>query len=180
MKLPPAFFKHCPSCASREIAVDRSKLTCRTCGFNYFFNPTIGTAGFIIGPDASVLLIRRGKEPGKGKLAPPGGFADYGESAEEALSREVKEETGLHITQWSYLLSAVNWYPYQDITYPVIDFFFTGRVTDRYELHPCRNETEGARWHSLHAVDPGDLAFPSMQAAFRAVLRGHAGPHPPA
>jgi ADP-ribose pyrophosphatase YjhB (NUDIX family) len=44
-----------------------------------------------------LLAIRRNTEPGKGKLALPGGFHMRGETWQEALVREVKEETGVVI-----------------------------------------------------------------------------------
>ena len=40
------------------------------------------------------LIVRRGHEPGKGKLALPGGFHMRGETWQEAGAREVGEETG--------------------------------------------------------------------------------------
>lgn len=42
-----------------------------------------------------LLLIRRGHEPGKGRWSLPGGRVEAGESAAEAVEREVLEETGL-------------------------------------------------------------------------------------
>ena len=42
-----------------------------------------------------VLLIRRGHEPCKGMLAFPGGFVEYGEDPEDAVKRELLEETGV-------------------------------------------------------------------------------------
>ena len=42
-----------------------------------------------------VLLIERGNEPFKGKWALPGGFLDMDETLEEAVVRELKEETNI-------------------------------------------------------------------------------------
>lgn len=52
------------------------------------------TADTVVFNGASVLLIRRGKEPFKGKLALPGGFVNEGEKSENAARRELGEETG--------------------------------------------------------------------------------------
>ena len=57
-------------------------------------NPSL-TVDAIILVDGKLLLIQRGEDSFKGQYALPGGFVEYGESVEEAVEREVKEETGL-------------------------------------------------------------------------------------
>ena len=56
--------------------------------------PLVGV-GAVVVHDGRVLLIRRGKEPLRGRWVVPGGTVELGETLEEALVREVREETGL-------------------------------------------------------------------------------------
>ncbi|MHB0911924.1 MAG: NUDIX hydrolase [Armatimonadota bacterium] len=56
--------------------------------------PKVAVAAVIIDAD-EVLLVRRGTEPSLGKWSIPGGHVLCGETLEEALVREVIEETGL-------------------------------------------------------------------------------------
>jgi ADP-ribose pyrophosphatase len=53
------------------------------------------TVDAIILYDGKLVLIRRGNEPFKGRLALPGGFVEKDETVEQAVIRETKEETGL-------------------------------------------------------------------------------------
>ena len=58
--------------------------------------PVVGVGGVVI-RDGKVLLIRRGKEPLLGRWVVPGGTVELGETLEEALVREMEEETGLQV-----------------------------------------------------------------------------------
>jgi 8-oxo-dGTP diphosphatase len=44
-----------------------------------------------------LVLVKRKNWPFKGCYALPGGFVEYGERVEEAVKREVREETGLDV-----------------------------------------------------------------------------------
>ena len=56
--------------------------------------PRIGVGAVLI-HEGRVLLIRRGKEPLRGRWVVPGGTVELGETLEQALVREIEEETGL-------------------------------------------------------------------------------------
>ena len=55
------------------------------------------TVDIIVEHGNKIVLIRRKKEPHKGKLALPGGFVEYEETVEDAAIRETKEETKLDV-----------------------------------------------------------------------------------
>ncbi|MEA2053695.1 MAG: NUDIX hydrolase [Candidatus Thermoplasmatota archaeon] len=65
-------------------------------------SPKLTVDGVVI-KDKKILLIKRKNDPFKGRWALPGGFVEYGETVEEAVVREVKEETGLETTVQSLL-----------------------------------------------------------------------------
>jgi 8-oxo-dGTP diphosphatase len=58
--------------------------------------PLVGV-GVVLVEDGSILLVKRGHDPGKGLWAVPGGKVRPGERLEDAARREVQEETGLTV-----------------------------------------------------------------------------------
>ncbi len=70
------------------------KYPCNTCG--QYETPYITVDGIVL-QQGNILLIKRNNpdEPFYNTYALPGGFVDYGEETEQAIVREVWEETGL-------------------------------------------------------------------------------------
>lgn len=78
--------------------------TCSQCGFIDYGNPKPCVA-VLIEREGRVLLARRGVEPKKDFWDIPGGFIEAGETAEEAVARELLEETALRVKIVRYLMS---------------------------------------------------------------------------
>jgi len=163
----------CPRCGSRVEsgpAERANPFRCAACGFVLFFNAASAVAGLMVDADGRMLFIRRERDPARGKLGMPGGFVDPGESAEEALRREVREEVGLEVREVRYLASFANHYPYAGVTYPTLDLFFTCAAEDASRARAL-DAVAAIEWHEPSSVDPAEIAFDSMRAALRAYLR---------
>ncbi len=112
------------------------------------------TTGAVIVKDGKVLLIKRGHEPFKDYWAIPGGHIDYGETAEQAIIREIKEETGL-----TFCPAFIG---YVDELYPDINWhgevlLFKGTVTGQEMID--NEEIVGIGWFDIDEAIKMKLAF---------------------
>jgi ADP-ribose pyrophosphatase YjhB (NUDIX family) len=168
----PAVLKFCPRCGSPDFGAKAPyHHVCAACAFEWFINPAVAAACFVSDEHDQVLLIRRQKDPGKGLLAPPGGFINAGETAEAGVRREVQEETGLSLETVRYLCSQPNTYAYRGYTYNVLDLFFVARVPTFIGV-TAGEDVSGFVVLPAAEVEPAVLAFPSMQAAWRCRRNG--------
>ena len=156
-------FNCCPACGSCDIVFDENKkIICRECAFTYYHN-VAAAVGAILEYDGKIVLIKRAKEPGRGKLDLPGGFIDPNESAEEGVIREVKEEINIDIKEPEYLGSYPNIYKYQDVLYHTCDLFFYCRI-DVLPVEFSKTEVE-----ELVLLRPSEI--PADKIAFESVKR---------
>lgn len=58
--------------------------------------PLVGVAGVVI-KDGCVLMIQRGREPGRGQWSIPGGRLRLGERIRDGVEREILEECGVRV-----------------------------------------------------------------------------------
>lgn len=158
-------FIYCPKCGAKTFVERNEKAKqCTTCGFVYYFNPSSSVACFIRNPKGELLLVRRAKEPAKGTLDLPGGFIDMHESAEDAVVREVNEETGLDITNCRYLFSLPNIYPYCGFEVHTVDMFFEC-LAETFDN--ARAEDDAAEIIVLPSgqLEPADFGLQSIKRA---------------
>ncbi len=159
-------FNCCPACGASDIVFSNDKkFRCRECAFTYYHN-VAAAVGAILEYGEKVLLIKRAKEPGRGKLDLPGGFVDPKESAEEAVIREVKEELKIDIKEPKYLGSYPNIYQYEGVIYYTCDLFFYCKI----KALPAdfnRSEVEELILMSPLEIPDDSIAFESVRDALR-------------
>ena len=158
-------FTYCPSCGSKSFEVHNEKAKqCSACGFIYYFNPSASVACFLKDKKGDLLLVRRAKEPAKGTLDLPGGFADMYESAEDVVYREIKEETCLTITGCRYLFSIPNVYPYAGFNVHTLDLFFECYV-DNFDHAKAEDDAAEIIILSPDKLNPEDFGLQSIKKA---------------
>jgi colanic acid biosynthesis protein WcaH len=90
----------------------------------------IASVDAVIVIDNSLLLLRRNNSPAKGEWWFPGGRIKKGESLEEALRREIKEETGLEISEYKLINVYSRVFPQRhDITIAYLCKCKEGKIT---------------------------------------------------
>lgn len=104
------------------------------------------TVDAIIRLPAGIVLVERSNPPLG--FALPGGFVDYGESLEDAVSREAREETGLE------LLDVEQFHTYSDPTRDPRFHTITTVFSARAEGEPRAGDDAA----NVRVVPPGDIA----------------------
>ena len=100
--------------------------------------------------NTELLMVQRGKDPGRGLWSVPGGRLERGEYVVDALKREVLEETGLSIEVGELLgLFEVVGDPH----YVILDFLAT--VVGDDSPRPAGDSAD-ARWVPLKQVEQLD------------------------
>lgn len=121
----------------------------------------LGAYAFIQRKDGAVLLIRKARGPYTGRWDLPGGQIEFGETPEEALRREVNEETGLQITDAPQLLAVFShiaaWAPESEVMEVIHHLGAIYRASIAAGSSPMEapdgEDAAGAEWLTLAALE---------------------------
>jgi mutator protein MutT len=144
---------------------DHVRRRCPRCGFTFYDNPVLASCA-VVTRRGRVLLARRANPPCAGLWDLPGGFLEAGETPEQALRRELREELGVKVRR----ARLVSFEP--DHYGP--DGFPTLTAVYRVDLTPgpihCADDVAEVRWVPVTAIPFRSLAFLSMRRAIRKCL----------
>jgi NAD+ diphosphatase len=155
---------HCPQCSAKEFKrAMPKKFLCEGCGFELFMNASAAVCALITDDRNRLLVTVRARQPAQGQLDLPGGFVDPGETAEQAIRREVKEELGLNVETLSYFCSEANTsYVYGGVDYQTLDLAFTCQVQTP-SLARAADDVHAVHFASLENIEPQEFGFVSIR-----------------
>ncbi|HDQ13961.1 MAG TPA: NUDIX hydrolase [Sediminispirochaeta sp.] len=113
------------------------------------------TVGALVESDGKLLLERRNHEPFYDHWCIPGGHIDFGETVEHALIREVREETGLQVINYSFFNYFTEYYP--DLNWHAVALIFVVYTTGH--LKQQQDEVKELRWFNRQEMHPLSFAF---------------------
>ncbi len=155
----------CPKCGHAFTKMSSRNTVCGNCGLDYYVNPRPCNAIIITDNKKRILLVKRAIDPFKGLWDLPGGFIDIGETAEESVLREAKEELGVEVDKIQYLFSGYDRYEYKGLNYHTLGFVFTAQILSGV-IQPLDDVGE-IKYFSEEEIPWTKLAFPVLQETLK-------------
>jgi bifunctional NMN adenylyltransferase/nudix hydrolase len=124
---------------------------------------TFNTVDAVVTQSGHILLVRRGASPGKGQMALPGGFINQSETLQDAMLRELYEETGLKVPKpvlrGSIKQSKTYDDPYRSSRGRTITHAFHIELSPDHSLPKVKggDDAEKAFWYPIVALREQDL-----------------------
>jgi len=160
---PINHYRFCPRCSvAGTFNSQNNSFKCSACGFNFFLNSAAAVTALIFNEKKELLMTRRGIEPSLGMLDLPGGFVDPGESAENAMLREVGEELDIVPVEMLYYGSFPNKYHFSGTIVDTIDLVFKCKIADFSKLK-YRDDICGIEFLKLDVIDLNEVPFQSVK-----------------
>ena len=144
--------RYCSKCGSNLEPSDRERmLHCNSCGFSVY--PTISPCVIVAVHDGNKLLLTRYAGRAYTRFALIAGFAEIGESLEQAVHREVMEEVGLKVKNLRFYKSQP--WPFTDTL--LAGFYAELDGDDKITLDEAELET--AVWVERDDIPPNELGI---------------------
>ena len=142
--------RFCGSCGgSTSLTTAGWKRRCTSCGRDHFPRTDPVVIAAILSPDGQRCLVGRQSTWPAGRVSCLAGFMDAGETLEEAVRREVREEAGVDVGAVIYHSSQ----PWPNGPSPQLMLGAVGLATSE-ELVVDTQELESARWLDLAEIAP--------------------------
>lgn len=150
-------FRFCPACGSDLEEPDaEGGSSCPNCKRSWYRNAA-PTAGCAVLRDGKVLVVRRARDPEKGRFDVPGGFLKFREDPVTAVKREVQEELDIRVelSEADFIQAVPHAYGDEDEWVLALGFlarFVSGTPTPN-------DDVAEARWIGEDEVDQLDFAW---------------------
>lgn len=138
-------------------------LHCETCGHHSF--PRIDPAIIVLVTDGTRALLGRQAGWAAGRYSTIAGFVEPGESIEDAVVREVREETAIEVRSVGYHSS-------QPWPFPSSLMLGFEALADPDEPHARDGELEDVRWFSRADIRSGRVGLPPSESISRRLIDG--------
>src|SRR5690242_5411543 len=158
----------CGRCGAptRDKAGERAK-ECPACGHTVW--PRVSPAMMVLVTRGSELLLARSKRFAQPVYSALAGFVEAGESIEDCVHREVREEVGIEVRDLRYMASQ-SW-PFPHSLMIAYNAEYAGG-----EVRPCDDEILDARWFTVDALpqlpNPVSIARALIDSTVERLRRG--------
>lgn len=159
--------RHCLRCAGRLSRVPdegRPRRGCPRCGWVFYDNPVPAVLGLAL-RRGRLLLARRARPPYRGSWDLPGGFLERGETPEQALRRELREELGVRARILDLAGFCVD--TYGPGGFPVLAIAYRVRLDSEPR---AASDVAGLAWFPRGALPLTEVRFPGLRRALRSWL----------
>lgn len=147
--------RFCGSCGAPNVVRQAGhQKQCSSCG-TVTFPRTDPAVIMLVTDGASRCILGRQASWAKGRYSALAGFVELGESLEDGVVRETKEEVGVDVTD-------VHYYGSQPWPFPqsLMLGFYARAVSATSAVVPDRDELEDARWFSKDDLRAGLVTLP--------------------
>ena len=159
----------CQKCGGKVKKKEKCLFECRLCKRKEYINPRTTNAIIIENKKGEILFGKRKYNPKKGLLDLLGGFLNPGETIEESMRREFKEETGGSLKELKYFGSYSDDYLFQNENLPTIVACFIGKLKN--EKLKAGDDVDELFFIKKKNIRLNRIAFKSMKQFLKDYLK---------